>query len=113
MSDLTLEHWKEFLHARLLQEAGKDAEALPVFDRLAEIYPDNAHIQASRGFAYQRLDQSAKAASARLASAYSKASAALIGGADQPEAWTAELNRLLAQTDGTALRAEGVLNQAW
>lgn len=97
MSDLTLDQWRTFLNGRILQEQGKDGEALELFDRLLASHPKDPHLQASRAFALERLNRKGDAASARIAAAYSKAAAGLIGDADKPEAWTAELNSLLSE----------------
>ena len=97
MSDLTTDQWKTFLNARLLQEQGKDAEALDSFERLLAANPTNAHLQASKAFALDRLNRKGDAAAARIASAYSKAAAQLSGEADKPEAWSAELGSLLGE----------------
>ncbi len=97
MAGLNTEQWKSFLNARLLQEQGKDGEALETFNKLLASDPGNQHIQASRAFALERLDRKGDATVARIAAAYSKASAALSGEADKPEAWTAELSSLLGE----------------
>lgn len=95
MANLTSDQWKTFLNARLLQEQGKDAEALDVFDKLLSANPTNPHLQASKAFALERLDRKGDAAAARIAAAYSKAAVSLSGDADRPESWTSELNNLL------------------
>jgi len=95
MPDLSPDQWKTFLNARLLQEQGKDADALEAFDKLLSANPTSAHLQSSRAYALERLNRRGEAASARIAAAYSKTAAALIGDADKPDAWTAELNTLL------------------
>lgn len=100
MPDLTVDQWKSFLGARLLQEQGKDSEALEAFDRLLAANPGNPHLAASRAFAFDRLNRKSDAIGARLQLAYSKAAAALSGEADKPEAWTAELNNLLNEIQG-------------
>ncbi len=111
MPELSVEDWKEFIKARLLQEAGKDGEAFPVFDKLAKAYPRNPHAQTARAFALLRMDQKDDATSARLDAAYSKAAAALSGSSDRPEAWTRELNSLLEMLPG-GIRAESAAS-AW
>lgn len=95
MPDLTTDQWKAFLNARLLQEQGKDAEALDGFERLLAANPTNAHLQASKAFALDRLNRKGDAIAARVSAAYSKAAAQLSGDADKPEAWTTELGSLL------------------
>ncbi len=100
MSDLSLDEWKVFLKARLQQEAGRDAEALATFNQLSEVKADNAHVQASRAFALSRLNNGPASSALRIGAAYSKAAASLVGDADTPEAWTAELNSLLSELDG-------------
>lgn len=100
MPDLTIDQWKAFLSARLLQEQGKDSEALETFDRLLAASPGNAHLQASRAFALDRLNRKSDAVGARIAVAYSKAAAALSGDADKPDAWTSELSNLLNEVQG-------------
>lgn len=97
MASLNTEQWKSFLNARLLQEQGKDSEALEAFDKLLASSPGNQHLQASLAFALERLDRRGDATAARIAAAYSRASAALSGEADKPEAWTAELSTLLGE----------------
>ncbi len=95
MADLTTDQWKSFLNARLLQEQGKDAEALEVFEKLLAANPASAHLQSSKAFALDRLNRKSDAAAARIGAAYSKAAAALSGNADKPDSWTAELTNLL------------------
>lgn len=95
MPDLTTDQWKSFLNARILQEQGKDAEALEMFDKLLAANPSSTHLQSSRAFALERLNRRGDAASARIAAAYSKTAASLSGEADKPEAWTSELTNLL------------------
>jgi Flp pilus assembly protein TadD len=100
MTDLTTDQWKSFLNARILQEQGKDAEALDIFDKLLAANPANPHLRSSKAFALERLNRRTDAVAARIASAYSKAAAALSGDADRPENWTAELNNLLNEVQG-------------
>lgn len=101
MADLSVDQWKTFLHARLLQESGKDAEALEVFDRLLTLHPTNPHLQSSRAFALERLNRGSEAVPARVAAAYAKAASSLVGNADKPEDWTAELKNLISEVELT------------
>lgn len=110
MPELTVNDWKDFISARLLQEEGKDKDALPVFEKLAKAYPTNPHVQTARAFALQRASQGDDAVAARLNAAYSKAAAALSGDADSPEAWVKELQALKDALPG-GIRAESLV--AW
>src|SRR4051812_39315070 len=62
MDQLSLDDWKHFLKARVVQEQGKDADALAVFDELLARHPNNSHLNASRAFALQRLGRTHEAA---------------------------------------------------
>lgn len=99
MADLSLSEWKTFLHARITQEQGNDAEALKVFDELLLSYPTEPHLLAARGYALQRLGRSDAAEAAAIASKYSELGRTLIGPKDNPKAWTENLEALLGNTE--------------
>jgi len=96
---LTTGEWKVFLRARILQEQGDDAGALPVFNSLLAAHPRNAHLLASRTYALARLGQGESAISSTISAEYSQAGQALVGVRDKPDQWEAKLNDLLSQLD--------------
>ncbi len=99
MSELTVQEWKTFLKARIVQEKGKDAEALPVFDRLLAQHPNDPHLQSSRAFALQRLGRAEEAVASRIAARYSVLGNSLTGPADEPDVWITNLKDVLDDAD--------------
>jgi hypothetical protein len=100
MSDqLTVDEWRTFLKARIKQEQGHDADALPVFESLLVFHPRNPHLLASRTFALARLKQGENAAASVIEAEYSQAGQTLVGANDKPDQWEAKLNSLLTQLE--------------
>lgn len=105
MSDMTMEDWKEFLKARLEQESGKnESEVNDVFERLAQSYPDNPHVQASLAFALERQGKTEESITQRVGAKYSSLARSLSGNNDSPELWSKELQELL---DGLKSASKG------
>jgi hypothetical protein len=96
---LSVEEWRKFLNARIVQEQGNDAKALEVFDSLLEAHPRNAHLLASRTFALQRLESTSDALASSVASKYAALGSTLVGDRDDPEKWATELSKLIDELD--------------
>lgn len=99
MSQMTVNDWKLFLKARIAQEQGQDKKALTVFEDLLEKYPRHPHLLASRSFALSRSGRDKEATASVIAAKYAELGRALVGEADQPEAWSRELEGLVEQLD--------------
>ena len=99
MSELSLADWRRFLKARIQQEQGKDAEALKTFDELLASNPNNPHLISSRAFALQRLGRDDEAAAHRIEAKYAVLGNSLVGDADDPEVWAAQLKALLGESE--------------
>jgi predicted Zn-dependent protease len=96
---LSLQEWKTFLKARITQEQGKDQDALKVFDQILASHPNDPHLIASRAFALQRLGREEESAASRLEAKYAVLGTSLVGAADQPDTWTAQLKSLVNEVD--------------
>ena len=114
MATLSTSDWRTFLKARILQEEGKDAEALTVFDQLLATYPDDAHLNSSCAFALERLGRSGEAVAGRIAVKYTELGKRLSGPADKPADWTNELSSLVGSIqDFDARGAAPAVLLAW
>jgi hypothetical protein len=96
---LSVGEWRTFLQARIRQEQGKDADALPVFESLLAAHPRNPHLLASRTFALARMRQGEDAAASHIDSEYTQAGQTLVGDNDKPDQWEAKLTSLLEKLD--------------
>lgn len=99
MSQLSLADWKLFLKARIDQEQGNDNDALNIFDKLLQKYPDDPHLLASRTFALSRLDREEEARASHVATKYAMLGRTLIGEQDIPERWAGELKNVLGDIE--------------
>jgi hypothetical protein len=102
--DLSIDDWRTFLQARITQEQGRDAEALPIFERLLAAHPKNPHLLASRTYALARLNRGGEAALSKIDTDYTEAGRTLVGTNDKPEAWISRLSSLLSELDQSQTR---------
>ena len=102
--EMTTDEWKTFLQARITQEQGRDSEALPIFERLLDAHPRNAHLLASRTFALARLNRASEAATAKISADYADAGRALVGANDKPDVWIGKLTSMLSEMDQVQTR---------
>lgn len=102
--EMTADEWKTFLQARISQEQGRDAEALPIFERLLAAHPRNVHLLASRTFALARLNRGSEAATAKISAEYSDLGSTLVGPNDKPDAWIAKLTSMVSEMEQVQTR---------
>jgi hypothetical protein len=89
-----LKAWNEFLEARILQEKRKDAEALPILDRLCSSYPNNPSFLKARAWSLSVLNREEDAVSSVVNAAYSELAVKLRGDGDVADQWISELEKL-------------------
>ena len=113
VDDLNADEWIAFLKARILQEKGNDAEALPVFERLLAGHPRNPHLLSSRAMALKRLGKP-EVLVAKIAAEYAEAGRRFVGPGDKPDVWVEKMTALLSaleKKDADAFVADSLV--AW
>jgi predicted Zn-dependent protease len=106
MAEMTVADWTTFLRARIEQERGQDAQALSVFERLLEKYPNDPHLNSSRAFALQRLGREQEAIASSIAARYTSLGQALVGPNDTPDVWISALQDVVEELERPERAAE-------
>ena len=108
-----LEAWKIFLKGRILQEEGKDNEALKYFEEASKIEPNNSQFLNAKAFALQNLKRTDEALLNIVKSQYSKLATKLVEKNDKPEQWLEGLNEIVNNIEKIKVRPMDKVRMVW
>lgn len=108
-----LEAWKLFLKGRILQEEGKDSEALKLIEEALKIESNNPQFLNAKAFLLKSMKRNDEALLNVIKSKYSDLASRITDKNDKPDHWVPGLTGLVKDIESFKARPEDQVTMCW